>query len=199
MSSLTEQDFELAVKSLGFTNLSNGVAAVKAVAEVESPKSGFLPSGRPTLLFEAHIFSKNTGHRFDASHPAISSRHWNRKLYKGGEAEWDRLIQALALCRQHNLPESAAWEAASYGRFQIMGFNYKLCGFGAVQEFVTAMKESEGKQLAAFVAFIKARHLDDELRDCRWAALAAGYNGPGYAENQYDTRLAAAYKKFGGK
>jgi hypothetical protein len=33
-------------------------AAIKAVKEVESSGSGFLPSGRPTILFEGHIFWK---------------------------------------------------------------------------------------------------------------------------------------------
>ncbi len=45
---------------------------------------------------------------------------------------------------------------------------------------VAAFLDSEEAQLAAAVAFIRANHLDDELRDHRWAAFGMGYKGAGY-------------------
>ena len=36
----------------------------------------------------------------------------------------------------------------------------------------------------------------EALRKKNWAAFAKAYNGPGYAKNQYDTKLAAAYASF---
>jgi hypothetical protein len=38
--------------------------------------------------------------------------------------------------------------------------------------------------------------LVDELRRNDWAGFARGYNGPGYADNRYDTKLASAYSNF---
>ena len=32
-----------------------------------------------------------------------------------------------------------------------------------------------------------------------WANFARGYNGPAYAKNRYDVKLAAAYAKFSKK
>lgn len=166
------------------------LAAIQAVAKVESPRGGFLSDGRPTILFEAHIFSGLTGHRYDASYPNISSSRWNRKLYgAAGEHQHDRLEIAARLDR------SAALQSASWGRFQIMGFNWRLAGHASLQRFINAMYRSEGAQLDAFVAYIIARRLDDELREHRWAAFAYAYNGPGYAQNHYDDKLAAAYKQ----
>ena len=115
---------------------------------------------------------------------------WNRSLYKGGAREWDRINEAIALDR------GAALQSASWGLFQIMGANYKACGFTSVDDFVAAMEKSEGDQLKAFVGFIRTNKLDGYLRSLNWAAFAKGYNGPGYAKNQYDAKLAAAYKKF---
>ena len=89
---LTEQNFKDAA-----TGLDIEVAAIKAVAEVESRGDGFLPDGRPKILFEAHIFSKYTGHKYDASHPHISAPKWDKSLYKGGEKEYDRLEEAKTL------------------------------------------------------------------------------------------------------
>lgn len=165
-------------------------AAVYAVREVESSGSGFFPDGRPVILFEAQIFSMLTGHQFDFTHPNISSPIWNRALYKGGMLEYDRLKQAK------QLNEEAALKSASWGLFQIMGMNHRACGYPDVFSFVKAMFESEANHLMAFVTFIKANQLDDELRDRRWTDFAKVYNGPGYAQNQYDAKLEQAYLKY---
>lgn len=157
---------------------------------MESHGGGFLGSSRPKILFEAHIFSKRTHHTYDKEHTDISSRSWNKSLYKGGEKEYTRLEAAMSL----NGP--AALESASWGRFQIMGFNYAACGYKTVMAFVRAMYDSEGKQLDAFVAFRRHANLAAALREKRWADFARGYNGPGYAANKYDQKLQAAYEKL---
>ena len=181
---LTEADWHRAA-----TALTCELACIQAVAEVESSGTGFLASGRPKILFEAHIFSGRTQGVYDGSHPTISSRRWKRALYQGGEREYARLEQAMTLQRQ------AALESASWGRFQIMGFNHARAGFPSVEAFVDAMFDSEGRQLDAFVRFLQQGHLDVLLRDRRWAAFARQYNGPSYAANQYDVKLAAAYER----
>jgi hypothetical protein len=48
------------------------------------------------------------------------------------------------------------------------------------------------------VAFILAAKLDDELRAHDWAKFARGYNGPQYAKHGYQTKLAAAFKRWSG-
>ena len=181
---LTEQDFNDCA-----SDLNCQVAAIRAVVDVESSGGGFLPDGRPKILFEAKYFHNLTKGKYDKSNPNISSPVWNRKLYKGGVKEWGRLDEAAAL------DGNAALQSASWGLFQIMGANYKACGFKSVEDFVEAMKKSEGEQLKAFAKFIRSSKLDGHLRDRNWASFAKGYNGPGYAKNQYDKKLAAAYGK----
>jgi deoxycytidine triphosphate deaminase len=44
-----------------------------AVVTVETSGCGCLADRRPAILFERHIFSKQTGHKFDAQHPDISN------------------------------------------------------------------------------------------------------------------------------
>jgi N-acetylmuramidase len=44
--------------------------------------------------------------------------------------------------------------------------------------------------------FLKASRLDEPLARHDWAAFARGYNGPEFSRNQYDTRLAAAFRNF---
>lgn len=182
---LSEDDIANAAKLLNCE-----AAAVHAVCDVESSGGGFLPDKRPKILFEAHIFSSKTGHIYDASHPNISSRVWNRTLYgPGGIHQYDRLAEAIALNR------AAALQSASWGMFQVMGMNFAAAGFDDVEAFVQAMTESEGEHLNAFANFCKANHLDSDLAKHDWAGFARGYNGAGYAANQYDTKLAAAYQR----
>ena len=44
-------------------------------------------------------------------------------------------------------------------------------------------------------AFIQSNRLDTYLRNKDWAGFAKRYNGPSYAENQYDKKLEKAYHK----
>jgi hypothetical protein len=166
------------------------VAAVMAVCEVEAPKGGFFPDGTPTTLFEGHKFCAFTDGRFSESHPEISYENWTREHYgKTWQREKERLAEAISLDRE------AALKSASWGKFQIMGFNHEAAGFPVLQQFVNAMYRSEAAQLDAFVNFVRHEKLDDELREKRWADFAAKYNGPGYKKNQYDTKLAAAFER----
>jgi N-acetylmuramidase-like protein len=165
-------------------------AAIWAVCDVESSGGGFLPDTRPKILFEAHIFGNLTGHQFDASHPDISSAVWDRVLYGApGAPQYDRLAEALALDR------AAALQSASWGMFQIVGLNFAACGFAGVEDYVAAMRESEGAQLTAFAAFCRHGGLDRHLRAHDWTGFALAYNGPGEAENDYAAKLAAAYTR----
>ena len=79
--------------------------------------------------------------------------------------------------------------------FQIVGMNFAVCGFATVEEYVAAMCDSEGAQLAAFGAFCAHEELDRALAAHDWERFALGYNGPGEAENGYDAKLAAAYRR----
>jgi hypothetical protein len=204
---LTESDFRWAAAELGCS-----YATIRAVDEVESSGGGFEPARAavlaldgeggflsseflPKILFEAHKFARHTDGRFNTNHPDISSARWNRALYKGGQDEYGRLHRAM------QLDQSAALKSASVGRYQILGENHRLAGFGTVQAFWDAMMASERRHLEAFVAFVKGAGLVDELRrisgdpgDCD--DFAAGYNGPAYEAHGYHRRLAAAHAKW---
>lgn len=204
---LTAADFAAVAADLGCT-----VAQIRAVWDVESGggwfsdvradilaldgPGGFLDGPHlPKILFEAHIFDRFTRGRFRTSHPNLSTARWNRKLYVGGQAEYGRLWQAMALDR------TAALLSASVGGGQIMGFNHAAAGFDTVEAFWEAMKRSESAHLAAFARFIASRKLVDALKaisntasDC--IGFAKGYNGTGYAANAYHVKIAAAHARY---
>lgn len=179
--------------------LNCDVPAMKAVFKVESSGSGFLDTGDVKILFEGHIFHRYTNGIFSKAHPTISYPKWTKQYYCKGRTATDRGLCELARqAEAYDLDSKAALLSASYGCFQIMGFNYKACGFDTVESFVDAMNVSEKEHLLAFGLFIIKRGLDDELRDHDWIGFASGYNGKEFAKNQYDKKLAAAWRESGG-
>jgi hypothetical protein len=166
---------------------------VLAVAEVESGGGHDLPDGRPKILFEAHWFGKLTGYYWNDTYSNISTRKWDRSLYRGGAAEYGRLEAAMALDR------TAALKSTSWGLFQIMGFNHKACGFDTVEEFVEFIKGPDDADMEAFCNFVKANpKILQAMRDRDWKGFALHYNGPG-AVVSYSAKMADAYAKFAGQ
>lgn len=188
---LTEQDYINAAGIIGCD-----VAAVKAVKEVESLGSGFISPGVVKCLFEPHIFFRELKARGINPYPLMVGNEdilyvkWVRGKYGSQKQQPERLARAMAI------NEDAALCSASYGLFQLMGFQYKVCGYNTVKEFYLDMCKDEATQLNIFCNFIKASHLDDELRERKWKEFALLFNGSGYALNSYDKKLAAAYTKY---
>ena len=58
---------------------------------------------------------------------------------------------------------------------------------------MAAQSASAEAQLECFTRFIARRWYLVPLREKDWALFAERYNGPAYAKNQYDTKLARAY------
>lgn len=180
--------------------LSCELAALKAVQQVETGgRGGFFAPGKPAILFEGHIFWSQLKKRglnpadYVTGNETVLYPKWSRQYYKGGIGEYDRLEQARKINRE------AADASASWGMFQIMGFNYAACGEESVESFVQSMRESEYKQLLLFASFIKKNPPMLRALQCGdWAEFAKRYNGPAYAQNGYDVKLEAAYRKFKG-
>lgn len=184
---LTADDFERAGRELGVP-----AAVVRAVTEVEARGNGFYPgTGEPVILFERHVFHRLTSGRYSKTYPDVSNA--TPGGYGPSSDQHRRLQRAAALDRE------AALKSASWGLFQIMGFNHAAAGHPTLQGFINAMYRGEGAQLDAFVAFVKANStMVKALRERNWGAFAKAYNGPAYAKNKYDTKLAAAYAQYAG-
>ena len=171
------------------------LAVIKAVHEVESRGVGFL-AGRPKILFEGHRFWKQLQHHgIDPEDRAAGNEDilhptWSRRYYRGGLAEYHRLRRAELI------HADAAMESASWGAYQIMGFNHRLAGFASVRDFVRAHERHERDHLRAFGRFLETRGLLTALREQDWPAFALGYNGSDFREHDYDGRLRRAWERY---
>jgi hypothetical protein len=186
---ITDQDIIKAAKEIGVEP-----AALKSIAITESNGDGFYPDGKCKILFEGHIFWQQLikdgvdPKQLQAQYPNIIYPTWDKTKYFGGEKEWQRLTQALTI------NTDAAYKSASYGMFQIMGFNFKACGCADITEFVSAMCQSEINQLRAVVSLISSNNWLIYLKNKDWVNLALHYNGPKEKDNNYDVKLAQNYQ-----
>lgn len=186
---LDPHEIEDAAKALGVEP-----AVVLAVRDVEAGPRGFADDMRPLILFEPHVFSRYTDHRFDKTNPDVSWPKWDRSRYvRSQSGRW------LQFARAATLDRVAAIKATSFGLFQVMGFNARDCGWPDEEAFFRDMHRDEAEHLRAFVGYVKANGLADELRRHDWAGFALGYNGEGYKANRYDEKMARAYARHSGK
>lgn len=187
---LTDADYQRAATALG-----NGISVniIKAFATVESGgRSGFGPAKMPVIAFEGHIFRKYTQQKYDKTHPFLSYPYlekagpqW-RANNKDQAKAWQTLVAAF------NLDPEAALMSASYGMFQIMGFNFAACGYKNVFDFVTALKLNAGEQLMAFVGFCRKNPaLVKAMKTKDYVGMASNYNGKDYGD--YDKRIQKAF------
>jgi peptidoglycan hydrolase-like protein with peptidoglycan-binding domain len=167
------------------THVGVDPAVLWSVVLVETAGCGFLPDRRPDILFERHIFSSRTGRRFDAIHPGISGSPGG--YGPAGAHQYDRLQEAIACDR------CAALDSTSWGLGQVMGFNAVLAGFHDAEDMVSQMMRSENEQILGMAFFMRATGIHTALQQCDWTAFACRYNGPGFATNRYDEKLAAAH------
>lgn len=176
----------------------NGIdyASLRAVIDVEARGSGFFSNGLPAILFERHIFWRRLGAirwftmraKIMALHPRICNP------IAGGYGRFSEQHTKLGIAASYN--RDVALESASWGLGQVMGYHWKSLGYASLQEFINAMYHSEYKQLDAMVRFLKVNGLIGRLNRQDWSGFAYRYNGAGYARNNYDEKLAQAYRKY---
>ncbi len=180
---LSRGGLDRAMRELGI-----GPAELWTLINVETRGAGYLSNRLPVILFERHIFRRQTGGRFDAVAPDLSNPRFGG--YLGLEREYPRLVRAA------ELDNEAALRSASWGLGQVLGVNAENLEYLDVSAMVTLMRQSENDQLNGVIRFLLTENIAGFLRDHRWADFARRYNGPRFADNSYDVRMAAEYEKF---
>lgn len=167
-----------------------GEDELHAFMDVEAGGSGFDNQGRPKILFEPHVFFKHlSGSKLDAAVKAgLAYKKWGTKPYP--KDSYPRLIAAI------KIDETAALKSTSWGLTQILGENAKDAGYVTPQAMVSAFMEDEENHLEATVELLKHMGIADDLKAHRWAVVARVWNGPGYAKNKYDIKIADAFAKW---
>ena len=190
-----------AIRKVGTAN-SIEPSALMAVVEVESAGRALEPDGRtPTFLFERHLFYRELKKRGtreqleEAARQGLAITAWNRATQYSDLRTWDGRRKVLA--RAFAINEECANRSCSWGVGQIVGNHAEELGFKDATQMVAHMTAGGlSAQVDVMARFIKKNALDKKLNAHDWAGFAFSYNGAGYRQNQYDTRMAAAYARW---
>jgi hypothetical protein len=170
-------------------------AALLAIAEVESGgKASARVDNRaePIIRFEGHYFDRRlTGlKRAQARAAALADPRAGAIHNPASQAErWKMLRRAAAIDHQ------AAHESVSWGLGQVMGGHWRWLGFASVDALVAECRVGVPGQVRLMLRYLDKAGLMPAIQARNWAAFAKGYNGPSYAANRYDQKLAVAYAK----
>jgi hypothetical protein len=167
-----------------------------AVVEVESAGVVFwnvngksVPAARP----EGHYFyarlkgsQRDEAVRQGLAHPRMGGVPVPRQR----EAVYSMIDRMIAI------NEQAAIESCSWGLGQVMGANWRELGYSSARALYDENQSGLSGQVECMMKFIVKNGLLDELQRGDFKAFAARYNGPSYAVNAYDTKMATAAAKY---
>jgi hypothetical protein len=216
---LSEEDINAAAKDL---KCEPGL--IFAIAKQESSSSSFFKIGSrtvPKILYERHWFRKLTKPNKKAKSPYeekyhdicgpayhLTTRNKKKEIIDRttgaapvaddiygpqGLAQYKRLVKA------YQLEKDAALQSCSWGKFQIMGFNFKAAGFATVTEFTKAMSRGDAEHMKAFLKFAKSNStLLSGLQNKNFESIAEGHNGAEWKKinPKYASNLEAFYKEY---
>lgn len=172
-------------------------AHLKAFITVETNGKGFYEVNKvntliPIVRLENHLFNKHTKGKYDESHPHLSSPSFTNEYNKLGIAEYIRFEEAYAL------DGKAAVYSTSWGLSQVLGSNFKVCGYNNLTQFLNDAFTSEYTQVIMLSYFLKysSKTLYRALLAKDWKTVAKLYNGVNFAQNEYDIKLEKAFIKY---
>lgn len=187
-------------------------AIAKAIASVEARNVGFFENGEVLTLLERHKFNNFLLPRLAGSPSEIEliENHYQITLNPKDAKTAYELVrarnpnicnpepggylreakEAARLKEAIQINPHVALESCSMGLYQIMGFNAVHSGYdGGVQMYID-FAASEHRHLLAFAKFLESNAaVYTHLRKKDYNAIAKLYNGPGYAKNNYHTKL----------
>lgn len=198
---------------------------IYAIAKQESGSAPFINLwGRklPNIRFERHLFRKITGEGnspYLKTNPDICGAPYIKakkdkktgKYIRGDENHVGELIaledvqgiegdfQYKRFAKAYALDKNAAIQATSWGKFQILGMNYKIAGFNSPIAFAKAMCRSELEHLMIFIGFAnKNLVLRRGLQTKNYEEVARGHNGEKWRKfnPKYAANIEANYKEY---
>jgi len=183
-------------------------AALHAFADIESNGKGFSSDGRGVILYEPHIFSRETRGQWDGYQIGGVSCSYPKWVPMGGKLppacefhpyNLDQLGRWGLLAFAAELDFEAALKACSWFGFQILGRNHSVLGYPTAWQFVLAGHEGEHASLDMAIAFLIANDVLDDFRRKEWRRVITVWNGPGQVDSylkKFNTRLAERTKAY---
>lgn len=168
-----------------FANQNNiDLKLLKAIIAVEAGGDGFNSDGSLKIRFEVHLLIKdypNLNRWFKIEAPVYLNHYYKfpsysnlwRKVHTGNQ--WDEFSALLVAAFQI---QNKAFEYASFGKWQIMGFHFAKLGFTSALEMFTHMSQGDDNDTSVGLRFIKSDwNLISALQQRDLIRFIKGYNG----------------------
>jgi len=183
---ISEENYNSTALRLGIE-----VEIMKAIAKQESKRNSFWKEGQATILFERHKmweYLAESGktmvelNELMEKYPKIVNKH-------GGDyGAYSVQYEKLEIAKTINY--TCALQSCSWGKFQVMGFNYKVA-FETPEEMEKGVNICEFQQFKFFIGYLENTiGLIQAMKDRDWRMIARKYNGnkwevtnPDYASN----------------
>jgi hypothetical protein len=183
---LSQQDYRNAGAKHGIE-----AAALHAFADVESAGAGFSKDGRAVILYEPHIFSRETKGQWDGYAPAGMICSYAKWVPPGKRPpgcdfhpyQLDQIGRWGLLAFAAELDFEAALKACSWGALQILGRSHAVIGYPSAWHMVVALHAGELAHLDAGIAFLKANDVLDDMRRGNWRRVITVWNGAGQVDH----------------
>jgi hypothetical protein len=171
--------------------LSIEVEVMKAIAKQESKRNSFWKKGQATILFERHKMWKHLKKIGKTENELKELKREYPKIVNssaGGYGQYSDQYEKLEVAKKINY--SCALKSCSWGKFQVMGFNYAVA-FSSPEKMEKAVNMCELQQFKFFVGYIENTNgLLNAMKNKDWESIAEKYNGsswktinPDYANN----------------
>ena len=178
---------------------------LNAVISVEAGNNGFGLDAVLKIRFEVHLllddypglnrwFKTGTPKYLDHYYKFPSYSTLWRKVHTGNQ--WDEYTALLTAAFQI---QNKAFEYASFGKFQIMGFHFAKLGFSSALEMFTHMSQGDDNDTSVGLRFIKSDwNLLSALQQRDIDRFIRGYNGvSGDSVSIYRDRIQSALSRLG--
>lgn len=189
--------------------LGINTAAAAGIMQVESGGATFSDAtNRSITRFENHVFWDRWGHsnqhtfndHFQFAQTPGQKRFEGHQFRNSPTGAWagfhgnqtrEREVLEFAV----SLAGDVAYECASFGAGQIMGFNHATVGFTTAREMVEAYDRSERAQITGIFDYIRSARLAAAVNRGDFRAVARGYNGGGQVD-AYAARMESAARSY---
>ena len=175
--------------------------AIYAIVATESNGSFSWEDGKIPILYERHwiyrFYKREHGKKESLKMVKLFPHLINNK--SGGYGKFSEQYNKLASSIKIFGTE-IAHASTSFGAFQIMGFNYEVCGYSSAVDMADSYHdEPMQNQIMGFIEFCKNYKngkLLKAIKKKNWDKVAYIYNGKAYKKNRYAAKLRIAYARY---
>lgn len=175
-------------------------AIMQAIAKQESKRNSFWEEGQATILFERHKMWKYL--RDDAGKTDSELEELKQKYpdivnnNSGGYGTYADQYEKLSTAKE--IDYTSALKSCSWGKFQVMGFNYAVA-YDTPEEMEKAVNTCELQQFKFFIGYLEnTSGLIQAMKDKDWEKIAEKYNGASWEtyNPEYASNIETYYNEF---